>query len=206
MSKSILISIQPQWVEKFINKKDLKNEIWVDINGYENLYAVSNYGRILSNSRRRTKGGLLSPQMSKSGYYMQMLYKNGKAKLHRINRLVAENFIENPNKLSQVNHLDGNKLNNNVKNLEWCTQSENQLHAYRLGLQKVTEKQKQVARKFCIENKSKKVAQYDTDNNLINKYNSISEASRETGISTACISRACNFIRNKANGYIWRFI
>lgn len=200
--ESIMISIQPQWVEKETDIQYLENEIWADIKGYKGLYAISNYGRILSRPRKRTKGGLLTPQISKYGYYMQMLYKNGEQKLHRVNRLVAKTFVSNPNNLSQVNHIDGNKLNNKAKNLEWVTQSENQLHAYRIGLQKVSNKQKKIASDFA---KTKRIPiyQYDLQYNFLKEFESIQQASDELKIPISCISRVCNGIRKQTHNFIF---
>ena len=71
------------------------------------------------------------------GYYRCCLSKNGNNKTVKVHRIVAETFIPNPNNLAQVNHIDGNKQNNNVDNLEWCSQSENMKHAYKNGLKKI---------------------------------------------------------------------
>jgi len=71
-----------------------------------------------------------------NGYYYVCLSKNGKVRKFKVNRLVAQAFIPNPDNKPFVNHIDGDKLNNNVNNLEWCTQSENMLHAYKYGLRK----------------------------------------------------------------------
>ena len=72
------------------------------------------------------------------GYLVAHLSKDNKAKNILVHRLVAESFIPNPNKYPCVNHIDGNKQNNNINNLEWCTHSENDLHAYKIGLRKAS--------------------------------------------------------------------
>lgn len=109
-------------------------EIWKDIVGYENLYQVSNLGRIKSverksktkgNSYRTLKERILKPAIVHNGYERVCLFKDKKGKCYRVNRLVAEAFIKNPNNLTQVNHKDENKLNNRVDNLEWCSASYN---------------------------------------------------------------------------------
>ena len=112
-------------------------EIWKDIKGYEGLYQISNTGKIKSLERYKdnhskkqlVKEKIRKQIISKTGYYTCMLTKNGNLKLFKVHRIVAEAFIPNPNNYPIINHIDGNKLNNNVSNLEWCTRSENQKHA-----------------------------------------------------------------------------
>lgn len=113
-------------------------EKWSDVKGYEGLYQVSNFGRIKSmvnNASRRKR--VLNPY-DHNGYRRINLYKNNKCKKLYIHRLVAEEFIPNVNNYPEVNHIDGNKSNNNIKNLEWCTSSQNQIHAYKTGLQVIS--------------------------------------------------------------------
>lgn len=126
-------------------------EIWKDINGYEGLYQVSNFGRVKSLARiRKTrkdsngkqgsyqyKGCILKQKNRKTNvksleYYQVTLSKNGTQKMFSPHRLVAEAFIPNPNNKPYVNHIDGNGKNNNVDNLEWTTNRENQNHAVRI--------------------------------------------------------------------------
>ena len=116
-------------------------EIWKDITGYEGIYQISNHGRvrrIWKKSRTNPEGKLKILKMSITGYgyYSLYLFKNGKRKQYTIHKLVAVEFIENPLNKPQVNHIDGNKINNHVDNLEWCTCSENIKHAYKTGLKK----------------------------------------------------------------------
>ena len=114
-------------------------EVWRDIKGFEGLYQVSNSGKVKSlNFHRENRECELKSKVTKDGYYETALSKNGKYKYIRTHRLVAMAFCENPNNKNEVNHIDGNKLNNRADNLEWVTSSENQKHAYKLGLQKVS--------------------------------------------------------------------
>jgi hypothetical protein len=108
-------------------------EIWKRINGYEE-YEISNLGRVKSFKRDR-KGKIMKPKFS--GEYLAVtLCADGQQERKTIHRLVAEHFIPNPSGLPWVNHKDGNKLNNKVTNLEWVTPSENNNHAYEIGLKK----------------------------------------------------------------------
>lgn len=106
------------------------DEIWKDIEGCPN-YQVSNFGRVRSLPRPKTKGGILTQRKNNCGYLKVYFMIEGKGKLVSVHRLVAKAFINNPKNLPQVNHIDGNKENNNVDNLEWCTAKSNSLHRFR---------------------------------------------------------------------------
>lgn len=136
------------------------SEIWIPIKNYEELYEVSNLGRVRSKGRcimlpkaihhikpKILKGGLFS-----NGYKFVCLRKNGINKNHLVHRLVAEAFIENPNNYPVVNHIDGNKLNNKLTNLEWCTYSYNLEHAIKIGL---VESQCKIRRSVIVERDEK---------------------------------------------------
>lgn len=99
---------------------------WKNINDFKDLYKVSNDGKIYSVRKNK----LLKPKINKYGYYEVCLFKDNKRYYRTIHRLVAETFISNANNYSVVNHLDSNKLNNNVFNLEWTTVSGNTKHCY----------------------------------------------------------------------------
>jgi hypothetical protein len=109
-------------------------EIFVDIKDYEGFYKVSNFGSVKSLSRLDAKGNrrcekLLKLYLSSAGYYQVSLCRNSRAAKFLVHRLVIEAFVSNIHNKSQVNHRDGNKLDNNVNNLEWVTPSENTIHA-----------------------------------------------------------------------------
>ena len=128
------------------------NEEWRDIKGYEGRYQVSNLGRVKSlNYNHTSREKILKAREDKVGYLYLNLYKNNKRKTHKVHRLVAQAFIENPNNYPQVNHKDENKSNNRVENLEWCT------HRYNLNYgtrnQRASEKMK--SREFTEEHKNK---------------------------------------------------
>lgn len=190
-------------------------EIWKDIKGYESLYQVSNMGRIKSLERYKENHSKLQKVEEKiktiniknSGYQFVQLYKNNKYKNLMVHRLVAQAFIPNVDNKPQINHIDGNKLNNNVTNLEWCTNSENEKHAWNTGLKQCTEKLKETTRKTNKEYKSKPINQLDLQGNYIRTWLNAHEASRHLGIDRSTISQCCRGSRrNKtAGGYKWGF-
>jgi len=104
---------------------------WSRIKGYDG-YSISSDGRIRNDKTNRIK----STRINKDGYPVVDLYTNGKRYTERVHRLVATTFIPNPYNKPQVNHLDGNKCNSARDNLEWCTNSENMMHAYTNGFAK----------------------------------------------------------------------
>ncbi len=116
-------------------------EEWRDIKGYEGRYAISSTGRVKTVERHKSDGryqaeAIRKTEYDSNGYEFVLLYDNEGYRRHSVHTLVAKAFIDNPCEKSQVNHIDGNKKNNVVDNLEWVTCSENQRHAYRTGLSK----------------------------------------------------------------------
>ena len=108
------------------------NEVWRDIAGYENLYQVSNLGRVKSLYNRN--GHIMKLYTSDANYLYALLSDNGKQKPFSIHRLVAKAFIPNPENKPEVNHINGDKHDNRAENLEWCTRRENITHAFKTGL------------------------------------------------------------------------
>lgn len=176
-------------------------EIWKDIPNFENLYQISNYGRL--KSFRKNKNGRILKNTNKKGGYFSIILYNKNCNLHtRIHRLVAQAFVPNPNNLPQVNHIDGNKQNNYYKNLEWCTSKQNFEHSKKTGLWK-----------YNHPYKCKKICQYDLQGNFICEYENAKDAHRKTGVCSRNILRVANkepfnnkgSVRKQAGGYIWRF-
>lgn len=133
-------SYKSKYVAKFKNNKCIvgDDENWVFVAGYGSDYSVSSHGRVRSNGRfvnsmnggRYVKERILKSHVGKTGYVMAVLGGSSNGEL--IHRLVANAFIINGFNAPCVNHKDGNKANNHVSNLEWCTYSENELHSYRV--------------------------------------------------------------------------
>lgn len=164
-------------------------EIWKDITGYEGLYQVSNFGRI-----RNQKGHIMSLNVNKGSLkfrYMIQLSKNNIKKSFLVHRLVAIEFLPNPENKETVNHIDGDSCNNNINNLEWATKSENHIH-----------------RVYTLKEHSlfpcKKVKCVETG--VV--YNSMCEASRKTGIQQSSISQSISGYRGmkQAGGYHWCYV
>lgn len=108
-------------------------EIWKDIENYEGVYQVSNYGRIKSFAQK-SLGKIKIPHILNKGYLRIGLDKNANEVLYLVHRLVAMAFIPNPFKKPQINHKNSNKQDNKVQNLEWCTNGENLKHSYSMGI------------------------------------------------------------------------
>ena len=181
--------------------------LWRDVVGYEGLYQVSNTGKIRSLYRYKKE---LKPNITKNGYATVELFKNKKSKRLLIHRLVAFAFIENPSNLPQVNHIDENKLNNHVENLEWLTAKENMNYGTRKERQIAnTDFSKNIYKQNAIKNGkivSKPVLQFDKNGNLVDRYESGKQASVMTNISHSHILECCAGKRYKTvGGYIWKY-
>lgn len=183
-------------------------EIWKDIPEYVGYYQVSDKGRVRSLPRYRVgnagsltlvKGGILKPTLDAYGYFKQGLTKNNKVKTYTIHRLVASAFIKNsnPEKQNQINHKDGNKTNNDVENLEWCTALHNIKEALRLGL-------KGGGRIYKPRVHSNSISQYK-DGVLVKKYQCLASASRESGILKTSIGNCLKGRSKSSGGYTWEY-
>lgn len=180
-------------------------EEWKAIKGYEDYY-ISNLGRIKSinsyNNKDREEKTLI-PTDNGNGYKLIRLCKKGKKQNKYIHRLVAEAFIPNPLNYKEVNHIDNNKANNNVNNLEWCTRSYNVKYSYRKGKHIPTKNM--LGRKGANHPISKPIMQYDLNGNLIREYESANLASQITGICYGSIKKCRNRKVKTAGGFIWRY-
>ena len=179
----------------------MEQEIWKEHPYFNGMVQFSNLGRIKSFYRFK-EGKILNNRDIDCYGYARVVINHKKYKFHRY---IAELFVPNPENKPEINHKDGNKLNNRADNLEWTTRSENQKHAYKLGLQKPSEKQKQAVSKWNKENRIKKVYQYNTNGELIAIYNSQKEASEKLNVKTSTISRILHGQRTNRHNYILKY-
>ena len=166
-------------------------EQWKDIDGYNGKYQVSNFGEVRSFSPwskgRTLKGG--KTKGNPQPYRWVALVGKGRSdiKTFYIHKLVAKAFLPNPNNYDEVNHKDGNTLNNHVDNLEWCTHKQNMEHASKTGVMS----RGQNNWKGKNNPKSKAVLQLTKDGEFVKEWGSVNEIMRETGIPASTIFRVC---------------
>lgn len=174
-------------------------EQWRPIVCADDGYEISSIGRVRSYKNRYGFGRdelleepvLLSIQIHRLGYLYKMLQVNGKPKKFYIHRLVAEAFIPNPNEYPEINHIDGDEINNCVENLEWCTRKDNMRHARENGL-------------WSIDTLSAAVEAWKTPIYCYEKdhvYSSGEEAARDIGVNKALITMVCQGKVHNAKGY-----
>lgn len=184
-------------------------EIWKDIEGYEGSYQVSNLGRVKSLERMvfnplhgqiKIKETILKFGHDGFNYCQVGLQTNGR-KNFKIHRLVAIAFIPNPENKREINHIDGNKDNNCIDNLEWVSSSENQIHAYKNNLRKPSRALLGRTGSEC--KTSKQICQFDLNGNFIQEFGSTREAERFIGMRNiyACATGK----RKTLGGYKWKY-
>ena len=154
-------------------------------------YLVFEDGRIYSKRFKK----FLTPKKNHDGYLRVQIWENNKCHFVSWHRIIAQTFIPNPDNKPFINHKDGNKQNNSVENLEWCTQKENIKHAWETGLSKHRLNEK------CH---SKPVKCFDRQGNFIKEYPSMMQAERETNICHTTIFHACRH-NATAGGYKWQY-
>ena len=151
-----------------------------DVIGYEGLYAVTSDGKVWSYPRGNgmNKHGKFLKQETSGRYPMVSLMKNGSRKQATVHRLIAEAYLENPNMLPQVNHIDGDKHNNCVENLEWCDASHNMRHAHENNLVKLNPKSAEEARKAGF---SRRILTFKDAEDIREMYSTGNYTQREIG-------------------------
>ena len=172
-------------------------EIWKSIKGWEK-YQVSNFGRVKClNYHGQKVEHLMKPQLNQYGYLKVHLSQNGISKNFFVHRLVAQEFIPNPNNLATVNHKDENRTNNYVENLEWLSNADNLRYGeHYLRLSKILTNNPK---------KCKTVACFTKDGIFVAKYPSLHEAARQTKTTISNIHSCCKGIRNFAGGFVWKY-
>ena len=164
---------------------------WKKIEGYDN-YSVSDTGLV----RNDTTGKLLKAFDLDTGYTIIHLYKNKKMKNLKLHRVIAQAFIPNPKQEKCINHINGNRHDNRIENLEWCSHSENNIHSYRtLGRSSSNAIRAMSVAKYkpvlCVETKE--------------VYESVKQASEKTGVCRANISKCLTNKRSTAGGFHWGY-
>lgn len=167
-------------------------EVYKDIEGFEGLYEISNLGNVKSlvNNKGVAREKILKPFISGNGHLQVRLCKNKTSKLLYVHRLVAQAFLPNQHNLPCINHIDENKQNNVVSNLEWCT------HKYNINYGTCI---KRVAKAL-----SKKVYQYSKEGELIAVWKSTIECGRN-GYNNGSVASCCRGKRKSHKGYIWSY-
>lgn len=168
-------------------------EQWKDIKGYEGRYQISSLGRVKSLPKKKGNGEgymtdtkIMKPSVNHYGYCIVNLCEKCTCTFKQVHRLVAEAFIPNPNNKAQVNHINGNKSDNRVENLEWCTNGENQVHRHKVL------KQKSYGKPIvCVENSR--------------EYTSAFVAGKQENIDASTITACCRGRRKTAGGYHWKY-
>ena len=183
-------------------------EIWKKVVGFEDLYEVSSMGRVRCIGRyvKKMNNGvmvnayytprILCQRYVPEGYLLVNLNKGKNQLSFRVHRLVAQAFIPNPDNKPFINHINGNPDDNRVENLEWCTPSENAIHAIKTGLAKK-------------QGRSKPVAQLDESGNIIAVYINANKAAVAIGKSTQCgrnIREVCEKGYGHCGGWLWKRI
>lgn len=190
-------------------------EIWKDIKGFEGLYQISNYGNIKSLERtfeyigknqfgefktiKKHKEMIIKQSINGNGYYQVCLRKENIKKNLLVHRLIAEAFIDNPDNKPTINHIDGNRLNNSINNLEWATMLEQQIHrVYYLGHKNIIGEKCRNAR---IQQQKRKVKRSD---GII--FDSIKEAANGNESLRKNINKCVRGHQKTAGGYSWQYV
>lgn len=175
-------------------------EIYKDIIGYEWYYKVSNLGNVINKYWEKVRH-----YFDKWWYLIVYLSKESQKTNKKIHRLVAQAFIPNPENKPQVNHIDWDKTNNHVDNLEWCTSSENMRHLVKMWRHHFQTNHPNRGKKWALCKNSRKVYQYDQWKNLVKIWDSAMDIFRDLWLSQWNITGCCNGKRKTAWWYIWSY-
>lgn len=165
-------------------------EEWKDIVGYNGRYKISNKGNVKTTSYKNTGEERILSARINCGYNRVVLYKNGKGTNKFVHRLVAEHFIPNPNNYKEVNHIDGDKLNNNIENLEWTSAKQNTTHAVITKLRILP---------------TYKVIQKDKNGKKFYEWDSVYDICSNNQYNPSVIYKCCENKIKSAYGFIWEY-
>ena len=174
--------------------------VWKDVSGFEGLYQVNNYGEVKSICRFEPNSGragmwykerTLKQGKDRNGYLQVVLHKHGKPYTYKVHRLVAIEFLDNPENLPCINHKDENKQNNNIENLEWCDVKYN--NNYNDRQIKISQKRK------------RSVIQTDLLGNFIARYDSIKSAAKAVNGCAGHIIYCCKGKWKRHKNYMWEY-
>ena len=187
--------------------------MWKEISWTKGAYSASDNGNIKSNDRlgvdgRRLKEIVLKPWIGNHGYLTVNLLVDGRSYRCLVHRLIAEVFLGEAHNDMEIDHKDGNKLNNAVINLEWVTRKENLRRAKNLGLIVVSDRQKELREQISVigrEKNKKSISQFSLEGELIKKYETVLDACRENGYEPSALSRAASGKQKTSYGYLWRW-
>lgn len=174
-------------------------EIWKDIKGYEGLYKISNLGRIYSIPRHNSKGGYKKFCDDGYGYWQIGLSKNGVPVIIKVHKLVYKTFVGEIPQGYEIHHINHNRKDNRVENLELVETSEHKkIHAKDFSV---------LCKLQNIKRCSKTVLQYTKDGQFVAEYPSTTEAARQTGVNQSSISKCCRKLKKfkTAGGFIWKY-
>lgn len=213
----------------------IMEEIWKDIEGYEEMYQVSNLGRVKGLERTiiRKDGKpltieeqILKPSLDSRGYYFVSLTKNKQPKNYRIHRLIAEAFIPNPDNKPEIDHINTVPTDNRIENLRWVTHKENMNNQTTISKMSnsqqgkhLTQETKEKISKSLKDNpskpwlgkfgnehpNSKPILQFTKDGDFMRKWECFSEIERNLGINHSNILKVIKGIRNHTGGYKWGY-
>ena len=184
--------------------------MWTEIPGFNGDYSINKNGQVKSNNivaidGRKIKERILKPFIQNNGYYVVDLRINNKTKKYLVHRLMAMTFLTDYDKILDVNHKDGNKLNNSIYNLEMTTRSENIKHAHQIGLRTFSLKERKDIGNRFKNILSKPIVQLSLDGDFINFYESASEASRLLDYDVSAICRCANKKQKTSYGFKWEW-